>query len=116
VARRAWGKGARGQTDGVEKVLLRVPVLLVRADAVVALGAVGELAGAALFRPRLAFSMLLCSRRMERLALLSLSDYALVLLFMWRFVWGLYERAHIIRYFPPLASAPLAANWTAGTG
>jgi hypothetical protein len=33
--------------------------------------------------------------------LLSLSDYASVLLF----TWGLYERAHIIRYFPPLASA-----------
>jgi hypothetical protein len=32
---------------------------------------------------------------------LSLSDYAYVLLFIWRFVWGLYERAHIIRYFPP---------------
>jgi hypothetical protein len=30
---------------------------------------------------------------------LSLSDYASVLLFILRFVWGLYERARIIRYF-----------------
>jgi hypothetical protein len=35
--------------------------------------------------------------------LLYLSDYASVLLFIWRFVWGLYERAHIVRYFPPVA-------------
>jgi hypothetical protein len=38
--------------------------------------------------------------------LLYLSDYASVLLFIWRFVWGLYERAHIIRYFPPSAVVP----------
>jgi hypothetical protein len=35
---------------------------------------------------------------------LSLSDYASLLLFIWRFAWGLYERAHIIRYF--LTSVP----------
>ena len=34
-----------------------------------------------------------CRRRGE---FLSLSDYASLLLFIWRFVWGLYERAHII--------------------
>jgi hypothetical protein len=35
--------------------------------------------------------------REERRQVLSLSDYASLLLFIWRFVWGLYERAHIIR-------------------
>jgi hypothetical protein len=37
----------------------------------------------------------------RRAGVLSLSDYASVLLFIWRFVWGSYERAHIIRCFPP---------------
>jgi hypothetical protein len=36
---------------------------------------------------------------------LSLSDHASALLFIWRVVWGLYERAHIIRYFPHLGEA-----------
>jgi hypothetical protein len=36
--------------------------------------------------------------RTSRLEVLSLSDYTSLLLFIWRFVWGLYERAHIIRY------------------
>ena len=33
---------------------------------------------------------------------LPLSDHASALLFIWRFDGGLYERAHIIRCFPPL--------------
>ena len=40
-------------------------------------------------------------------SVLSLSDYASVLLFIWSFVWGLYERAHTIRYFPPLGHLEL---------
>ena len=42
--------------------------------------------------------------------LLSLSDYASVLLFIWGVVWGLYERAHTIRYFPPLKAREFGAG------
>jgi hypothetical protein len=44
--------------------------------------------------------------------ILSLSDYASVFLFIWRFVWGVYERAHIIRYFPPLQTS--RSDWGIG--